>query len=91
VNASVYHQSATFARGAADLHTAQRIARVDADADDVAGLNGIEVHLLQRFVRNNGVAAAKRCGARENIKPARGDYPDSERGVAGVNQMNAHR
>ena len=56
VNAAVDHPGAACARHAADLVAAQCIAGVHADADNVAGLDGLGVDLLQGFVDQNGVA-----------------------------------
>ena len=51
VDAAVDNLRAALARQAADLVAAQGVAAVDADADNVAGLNRIRVQLLRGFRR----------------------------------------
>ncbi len=43
---------ATFAREAADLIAAQRVRRVDADADDIARLDRVGHERLERLVHD---------------------------------------
>ena len=56
VNAAVDDPGAAAARHAADGISAQGIAGVHADADDVAGLNGFGHNLLERLIDEDGVA-----------------------------------
>ena len=89
VNAAEHDPGAAFARDAADLVAAQRVAGVDADADDVAGLDRCGIEHFQRFVRNErdrrtvrGVAAAR------TYKPTGRDDTDAERQMAGIDQVH---
>ena len=56
VNAAVDDGRAAALGRVADLVAAQRVAGVNADADDVAGLDGGEVDRLERFVDDDGIA-----------------------------------
>ena len=65
MNSSKDHVGAAFAGQFADLVAAKSIRGVDADADNIAGLNLIRVHRLQGLVDQEGspklagVAAAR--------------------------------
>ncbi len=56
VDAAVDDPGSALAGHAADLVAAQGVAGVDADADDVAGLDGVGDDLLERLVDEDGVA-----------------------------------
>ena len=56
VNAAVDDPGAAAARHAADRISAQSIAGVHADANDVAGLDGLGHDLLERFIDEDGIA-----------------------------------
>ena len=45
----------------ADLVAAQRVAGVDADADDVAGLTGVEIERLERLVDDDADRRTRRA------------------------------
>ena len=53
VNAAIYHPCAARSGHTAYLIAAKCIARMDADAYDVAGLNALRIDLLERFVHKN--------------------------------------
>ena len=57
VDAAVHDAGAALPGRAAHLHAPKGVAGMDAYADNIAGMNGIEVHSLQRLVRDDGVAA----------------------------------
>ena len=67
VNASEHHVRATIASHFPNLVTTKCIRRVDADADNIAGLNLIRVHSRQRLIDDAGIAKAHRCRRRKNI------------------------
>ena len=68
------------ARGlAADFVAAPGVARVDADADDVAGFDGVEVELFERLVARCGIAPFGAGGGGEDIQPAGRNDGDAER------------
>ena len=73
----------------ADLVAAQRVAGVDADADDVAGTHARGVEYLERFVADDRVAALRGRGG-QHIQPARRDDGHAERDMAGIDKMYAH-
>ncbi len=58
VDAAVDDHRAARARRGADLVAAQRVAGVDADADDVAGLHGLEIERLERLIGDPRIAEA---------------------------------
>ncbi len=90
VNAAVDDPRAAAARHPAHLVAAQSVAGVDADADNVAGLNGLRDDLLERFIDEDGIAGRLWRGGGKNKQPARRDDRRSKRIVAWVDQMNAH-
>ena len=69
---------------------AQHVQRVNADADDVARLELIEVEPLERLVREHWIAPFRRRGASQHVQPARRDDGSPERHVAGVDEMHTH-
>ena len=56
VNAAIDDPCAAGASHAADRVSAQGVAGVDADADDVAGMNGLGDDLLEGFIDEDGIA-----------------------------------
>ena len=91
VNTAIHHPRAPLARHPAHLVSAQSVARVHADADDVAGLNALGDNLFQRFVDENRVSHRPGCRRRQNEQPTGGDDSRAKRIVAGIHQKNAHR
>ena len=75
---------------AADFVAAQGVAAVDADPDDVARRDGVDVEGLERFVGDDRVAVGRRRGRGQHIEPARGDDGHSEREMARIDQVNTH-
>ena len=74
----------------ADFVSVDRVAGVDADADDVAGRDGRRIPWIEGFVRDDRVAIAfGRCG-RENVQPSWRDDADAERQPTRVDQMHLH-
>ena len=90
VNSAIDDPGAAGAGHAADGVAAQGIAGVDADADDVAGLNGLGHNLLERFIDENGIADRSGRGGGEHEEPAGRDDRGAKGIVAGIDQMNAH-
>jgi hypothetical protein len=58
MDAAIDDPGSAFSGDAADFIAAEGVAGVDADADDVAGLDGFGEDLLKGFV-DDGVAAAR--------------------------------
>src|SRR5207237_3262524 len=63
---------------------------VNANADDVVGLNGFGVDLLQCFVDQVRDTEVLRRGGRKDKEPPRRDDSDSKRTLAWINKMNGH-
>ena len=78
------------ARDPADFVAAQRVACVNADPDDVAGLNRRVIQHLQRFVRDERIAELARGRRRKDVKPSRRNDTDTEREMAGIDQVHLH-
>ncbi len=89
VNSAVDDPGAAGARHAADRVAAQGVAGVDADADDVAGLNGLGHNLLERFIDENGISDDGGRGGGKHEEPARRDDRGAKGIVAGIDEMNA--
>jgi hypothetical protein len=90
VDTAVNHVGAAVASELSQLHPAQGISSVDADSDDIAGLDALSLEWRQSLVRDDWVAVFCGGGRSKNIQPTRGDDTDSKRGIAGVHKMNAH-
>ena len=56
VDAAEYHPCSAFPRQATYLQPAECVGGMDADADDIARLDGLEMKLFQRLVNNLGVS-----------------------------------
>ena len=90
VDAAEDHVCARGARGPADLVAPQRVAGMDADADDVARLDRREVELLERLVGDQRVAEFLGRGSGDDEQPARSDDAHAEGDVARIDEMNLH-
>jgi hypothetical protein len=90
VNSAIDDPGAAGTRHAADGVTAQSIAGVHADADDVAGLDRLGHNLLEGFIDENGISDCGGCGGGEDEEPARRDDRGAKGIVAGIDEMNAH-
>jgi hypothetical protein len=62
---------------------------VDADADEVAGLDGFGDDLLDGLVDEDGVACGRRGGCCEHEEPSGGDNCGTEGVVTGIDEVNA--
>ena len=89
VNAAINDPGAAAASHAADSVSAERIAGVHADADDVAGLNGLGHNLLERLIDENGIADGTGCRGCKHEEPTRSDDGGAKGIIAGIDQMNA--
>jgi len=90
VNASKHDVGAAFAGQLPDLVAAERVGGVDADADNIAGLNLIQFYRLQGLVHQAGIAKARGCRRCEHIQPARGYDRGAKRNFTGIDEVNAH-
>ena len=63
---------------------------MNANSDDITGLNLIQVHLLQRFVYDDWVTVLLGSRASEDIEPSRRDDCRAERAITRVNEEYAH-
>ena len=91
VNAAVDHPRAARAYGAADLIATARVAGVDADADDIARRNGLEIERLQRFIDDDRIAPGRSCGGCQHIQPSRRDDGHAKREVARIHKVDSWR
>jgi hypothetical protein len=88
VDAAVDDPGSAFAGDAADFVTAEGVAGMDADADDVAGLDGFGGDLFEGLVDEDGISCGRRCGCGENEEPTGGDYGGPKGVIAGIYEMN---
>ena len=88
VDAAEDDPGAALAGDAADFVAAERVEGVDADADDVTGLDGLWVDLLEGLVDEFRVAEAFRGGAGEDKHPPWSDDCNAEGAFAGVHKLN---
>ena len=87
MNAAEHHVRAARTRLLADLVPLNRVARMNADADDVAGSDGREVHAIQCFIDKNRIAPLVTGSRREDVQPPGRDDRDAERQIAWIDQM----
>ena len=59
-----------------DLHASQSIARVNANANNVAALNQLWLNLFERLVCDDRIAVSGRSCGSKDIQPTGGDNPD---------------
>ena len=90
MNAAVHDPRAALARDPADFVAAQRVARVDANADHIPCLDRGFVDRIEGFVDHNGDAPTIGCRTSQDVQPAGRDDCHTERDVAGVDQMHLH-
>ena len=90
VDAAVHDPRPALARPLAEGVADQRVAGVDADADDVAGLDPAVVERLEALVDHDRIAPLAGGRGREHVQPAGGDDGYAEREVAGVDDEYAH-
>src|SRR4030095_9381963 len=91
VDAAVNHVRAARLRRAPDFVAAQRVQRVNADADDVARLDLVEIDLLERLVNDVRIAVLGGRRRREYIQPTGCNDSDAKRNVAWIDQVNSHQ
>lgn len=89
VDATVDDPGSAFARDVANFIAAQGIAGMDADTDNVAGLDGVGDDLFERFVDQDWVAGGGWGRGGQNEEPPGGDDGSTEGVVAGIYEMNA--
>jgi hypothetical protein len=90
VDSTVDDPGSAFAGDASDFVAAEGIAGMDADADDVSGMNGFGDNLLDGFVGKDGIACDGWRGGGEDEQPSRSDDRCSKRIVAGIDEVDAH-
>jgi hypothetical protein len=91
VNAAEDNPRAACAGESSDRIAAQRIARMDADADDVAGCERRGIDVLQRFVNHNRIAPARAGCRSQHIQPPRRDDRHAKRSIARIDEVHAGR
>jgi hypothetical protein len=84
VNATVDDQRAAFTGGVADLVATQRVTGVNADTDNVAGLDGRRLEHFERLVDDHRIAEARRCSGSQHIQPPRCNHTDAERDMTRI-------
>jgi hypothetical protein len=84
------HRGAARTRRAADLVATQRIAGVDADADDVTTLDRARVEPFEHLVGQprHTVLARRRAG--EDEQPSRRDHRNAKRLIRWIHEMHGH-
>ena len=89
MDAAVDDPGSALSSDAAYFVAAKSVAGVDADADEVAGLDGFGEDLLDGFIDEDGVAGCGWGSGGEDEKPTWSDDGGTEGVVAGVDEMNA--
>ena len=91
VDATEHDLRPSRARRRPDLVAAKRVAGVNPDADDVAGLDLLEIQRLQGLIDDLWLAILRRCRPGQHEEPARCDDPDAEGQMARVHEMDGHK
>jgi hypothetical protein len=91
VNPSKHDVGARLAGGSADLVAAQRVSAVDPDADNVSRLDLSRIECLERLIRDERIAIAAGGRTGQDVEPARGNDPHTERDVAWIDQVYAQK
>src|SRR5262245_34394864 len=86
MNAAVDYGCAAGACLPSDRITAKRIAGVNPDADDVAGLDVPGHERFERLVNDPRVTERVRRRRGEYVQPARRDYGDAEGHIAWIDE-----
>src|SRR5678815_5171699 len=68
----------------------ERVAGVQSNAYDVAGLNGGDVNRLKRFIDDERVSPHPRSSCSKDIQPSWSNNSHTKRHVAGVDKMDTH-
>ena len=90
MNAAEDDGRAALARLAADFVAAQRVERMDADADDIAARDAVEIDRIERFVDDAGIAVLARRRRGEHVEPPGRDDGRTKRNIAGIDEVNSH-
>ena len=90
MDSAEHHPGAPLARRASDLVSSQGVAGVDADADDVAGLDALQIEMLQSFIADFGIAERLVGRSGQNVQPSWRDDCSPESGIAWIDEVNAH-
>jgi hypothetical protein len=90
VDAAKDDEGASLSSESSQVISAERVGRVDADADHIAWSDGVRIERLERLVDDRWRAVAGGCCRRQHEQPPRCDDRGSERDVAGIDQMNTH-
>jgi hypothetical protein len=89
VNAPEHDPRAALSNGPADFVTAQRVACVDSDSDDVARLDAYHIEPVQCLIDDVGIAPVVSGRRRQNVQPPRRNNRHTEGLVTRIDQMNA--
>ena len=81
---------AALACRASDLVSSQGVAGVNANADDVAGLDALQIEMFQSFIADFGIAERLIGRGGQNVQPSWRDDCGPEGGIAWIDKMNAH-
>src|SRR5208283_3477788 len=90
VNAPVDHPRASSARHPANLISAQSIARMHTDADDISRHYAFRHNRLKRLVDENRIPHFLRRRRRKDKQPSWRNDSGTERIVAGIYEMDTH-
>jgi hypothetical protein len=76
-------------RLAANLVPAPGVAGVNADPDDIAGRDRVDIKRVQRLIHDSRIAPARPGRRRQDVEPARGNHRHAEGFCARIDEMNA--
>src|SRR3982074_1867724 len=84
VNPAIYSPCAALASHPAYLISAESVAGMHTDADDISRHDGFRHNLLQRLIDENGISRSLRCSRCKNKQPSWRNDGRTKRIVAGI-------
>lgn len=88
VNPSVHDPRPPLAQRSAELIATECVARVNANADDIARLDGVDGERFERLIDDERIAPLTTRRGSQYVQPARCDDSDAERLRAGIDEVN---
>jgi hypothetical protein len=90
VNPAEDDEGAAPASDSADLVAAEGVEGMNADTDDIAGLEAGWIHRTERFIGDRRIAkGGRRCGG-NHVDPSWRDHGGAKRYATGIYEANLH-
>ena len=90
MDAAENYEGTPITRDLANFISAQGILGMNANANNIARLNTIWIHMLECFVDEDGISEEGWRGRGDHIHPTRRNDRSAERRVARIDEVNLH-